>query len=67
MFFQIETTRRPPELTLTFKLVQARDQTHFPCEFGANSFSRSADISYKTNKKSQTAPKTKPYAVHCVQ
>jgi len=25
-------------LSLTFKLVRARDQTHFPCEFGANPF-----------------------------
>ena len=37
-------------LTLTFKLVWARDQTRFPCEFGANPFSGSRDISY-TNKK----------------
>jgi len=37
-------------VTLTFKLVQARDQTCLPCEFGANPFSSSRDISY-TNKK----------------
>jgi len=67
MFQQIETARRPPKgpknvvfvpgdldlwpLTLTFKLVRARDQTHLPCEFGANPFSVSRDISY-ANKKS---------------
>jgi len=28
-------------LTLTFKLVRARDQTRLQCEFGANSFSGS--------------------------
>jgi len=39
--------------TLTFKLVRERDQTHLPCEFGANPFSGSGDISY-TNKKPQT-------------
>jgi len=37
-------------LTLAFKLVRARDQTHFPCEFGANPFSRFRDISYKSKK-----------------
>jgi len=26
-------------LTLTFKLVRAKDQTRLPCEFGANPFS----------------------------
>jgi len=31
-------------LTLTFKLVRARDQTCLLCEFGANTFSRSQDI-----------------------
>jgi len=42
-------------LTLTFKLVRARDhhQTRLPCEFGANPFSGSRDIWY-TNKKPQT-------------
>jgi len=50
---------------MTFKLVPARDQTRPPCESGANPFSDSGDISY-TNKKSQTAPKTEPYADHCV-
>ena len=38
-------------LTLTFKHVRVRDQTHLPCEFGTNPFSSSGDISY-TNKKS---------------
>jgi len=39
-------------LTLTFKHVQARDQTRLPSEFGANPFSGSRDISY-TNKKTR--------------
>jgi len=43
----------PWPLTLTFKFVQARDQTHLPSEFGANPFSSSRDISY-TNNKLQT-------------
>jgi len=33
-------------LTLTFKLVRMRDQSHIPCEFGANPFSGSRDILY---------------------
>jgi len=37
-------------VTLTFKLVRARDHTHLHCEFGANPFSRSGVISV-TNKK----------------
>jgi len=37
-------------VTLTFKLVRARDQTCLQCEFGANTFSSSGDTSY-TNKK----------------
>jgi len=76
MFYQTKTERRSPKgpknavfipgdlarpLTLTFKLIRARDQTRLPCEFGANPFSGSRDISY-TNKKSQTVPKTEPYA-----
>jgi len=40
-------------LTLTFKLVRARDQTRLSCELGANPFSSSRDISYR-NKKTQT-------------
>ena len=48
----------PWPLTLTFKLIRARNQTCLPCEFGANSFSGSRDISH-TNKKSQTAPKNR--------
>jgi len=43
----------PWSLTLTFKLVRARDQTRLPREFGANPFGGSRDISY-TNKKTQT-------------
>jgi len=34
-------------MTLTFKLVRASDQTHLPCEFGANLFSGSRDIRLK--------------------
>jgi len=52
---------------LTFKLVQARDQTRLPCEFGTYPFSGSRDISYANKKKSPTAPKTEPYAVYCVR
>jgi len=37
-------------LTLTFKLVRARDQTHLSCEFGVNPFSGSRDI-LCTNKQ----------------
>ena len=36
-------------LISTFKLVRAKDQTRLPCEFGANPFSGSRNISY-TNK-----------------
>jgi len=41
-------------LTLTFKLLRAREQTRLPCEFGANPFSGSRDISY-TNKTRKAA------------
>ena len=54
-------------MTLTFKLVGARDQARLPREFGANRFSGSRDISYANKKVSETAPKTEPYAVHCVR
>jgi len=65
MFYQTETTHRPPKgpknalfcpwwpWSLTFKLARVRDQTRIPCEFGANPFSGSGNISY-TNKKQQT-------------
>jgi len=49
----------PWPLTLTFKLVRARDQTRFPSEFGSNPFSRSPGI-WGTNKKNRTL-KTEPY------
>jgi len=42
-------------LTLTFKPVQARDQTHLPCEFGANAFSRSRDIWFTNRKVTNSA------------
>jgi len=48
-------------VTLTFKLVRASNQTRLPCEFGANLFSGSRDISY-TDKNRLTAPKTEPSA-----
>jgi len=53
-------------LTLIYKLVRARAQTRLPCEFGANPFSGSGDISY-TNKKVTVSAKTETYAVHCVR
>jgi len=45
-------------LTLTFKLVRARDQTRLPCEFGANPFSGSRDIR-GTKKKKQKSYRAK--------
>jgi len=45
-------------LTLTFKLINGRNQTHLPCEFGANPFRSSRDISY-TNKKVTDSNKNK--------
>jgi len=53
MFYRQRAKKMPflPLVTLTFKLVQTRDQTHLPCEFGANPFSSSRDVSY-TNKRS---------------
>jgi len=61
-------------VTLTFDLglqtrFVARDQTRLPCEFGANLFSGSQDISY-TNKKTPTDwqdQKTEHSAVDCVR
>jgi len=41
----------PWPLTLTLKLVRARDQTRLHCEFGANPFTVSRDIGKQTNKK----------------
>jgi len=83
MFCQTETTHRLPKgpknavfclwwpWPLTFDLdIQtflSEGPTLLPCEFGANLFSGSRDISYANKKKSQTSPKTKPYAVHCVR
>ena len=43
----------PWPLTLTFKLVAARDQTRLPCEFGANPFSHSRDIWFANKKNKQ--------------
>jgi len=49
-------------LTLTFKLVRARDQTRLPCKFDANPFSGSRNI-WVTNKQIKViiALKTEPY------
>jgi len=44
-------------LTLTFKLVRARDQTRLACKFGANTFSGFWDISYTIKKHRLAAPK----------
>jgi len=77
MFYQTQTARRPRKgpkkcrflslVTLTLKLVQVRDQTHLPCEFGANPFSGSQDISYAKKNHRLMAPKTEPAAVHCIR
>ena len=48
-FFQF-CTWWPWPLTLTFKLVQARDQSRLLCEFSTNAFSGSGDI-WGTNKQ----------------
>jgi len=42
-------------LTLTFKLVRARDQTRLPCELGANPFSGSRGVRVTNNKNSAVA------------
>jgi len=42
----------PWPLTLTFKLVRARDQTCFPCEFGTNLFRCTQGISNKQKSHS---------------
>ena len=53
-------------LTLTFKLVRARDQTCLPCEFVANQFTGSRDISH-TNKSHRECQKQnlKQFTVCC--
>jgi len=75
MFYQTGNARRPAKgpknavlslVTLTFKLIRAKDQTRLPCEFGANPFSDCRYISYTKKKHRVTAPKTEPSAVHCV-
>ena len=50
----------PWPLTLTFKLVRARDQARLLCEFGANPFSGSRYI-WSTDKKVTHSAKTEPY------
>jgi len=52
---------KTPLVTLTFKLVRARDQTCLLCEFGANTFSRSQGISFinKKNNKNKVTDSTK--------
>jgi len=44
----------PWPLTLTFKLVRARDQKRLPCKFGANLLSSSRDMNDKQTKKNKT-------------
>jgi len=47
-------------VTLNFKLLRARDRTRILCEFGANPFSGSGDISYKNKKYHRlAAPKNR--------
>ena len=54
----------PWPLTLTFKLIHARDQTRLPCEFGANPFSSSPRyFIHKQRLHRLTAPKTEPSVV----
>jgi len=48
-------------------IVRARDQTLLRCEFVANPFGGSRDISYTNKKVTDSAKKTEPYAVHCVR
>ena len=71
MFYQTLAARWPPKgpkmpifvagylklsrFHLDLKLFRARERTYIPCEFGANPFSCSRDVSY-TSKKSQTTP-----------
>jgi len=60
MFYQTQAARRPPKgpenaaflslVTLTLKLVTARNQTCLPCEFGANPFSSSEIFCTQTKK-----------------
>jgi len=66
---------------LTFKLVQVRDQTCLPCEFGMgpeifHTWTKKPQTNGTKNRslcsslrvvKSQTVPITELYAVHCVQ
>jgi len=54
----------PCPLTLTFKLMRARDQTHLPWKFGANPFSGSPEIFYsptKQNKKVTDSAKNRTW------
>jgi len=82
MFYQTQTTRIPPKgpkmsffvlgdfglrpFTMTFKLIRARDQTRLHCEFGANPFSGSRDISYTTKKQTDgTKKQNNPQLTAC--
>ena len=40
-------------LTLTFKLVRAKDKTRLPCEFGGNPFSGSCHLLWNANPKKE--------------
>jgi len=44
-------------VTLTFKLVRARDQTCLACEYGTNPFSSSGDILFTNKKNKQKSPR----------
>jgi len=62
MFFQTQTARRPPILTLTFKLVRARDPSTSSVWVWRKSVQRFPRYFIHTQtKKSQTALKTEPY------
>jgi len=50
---------------LTFKLVWARDQTGLPCEFSANLFSSSWDISYTKTTDWQHQKQNLPQFTEC--
>ena len=52
-------------LTLTFKLVRARNQTRLPCEFGANPFSSSRNISQAYKKVRDSAKNNLPQFTAC--
>jgi len=60
-FFSLAT------LTFYLELIRSRNQTRLACEFGANPFSRSGDISYTKNHAQTDGAKTELSVVHCVR